>query len=52
MDEKLEMKKETLTISGDRNLYNYTFVMDGQEQQPMTAADVVAEPASTEQGAG
>jgi hypothetical protein len=29
--EELEMKGEVIEISGDRKLYNYTFLLDGEE---------------------
>lgn len=30
-EQELEMHKETVEISGDRNLYNYTFSLDGKK---------------------
>jgi hypothetical protein len=41
MDRELEMRKETVEISGGRNLYNYRFYLDGEELPPMKPEDEV-----------
>jgi hypothetical protein len=44
MYEDLTMKKDTVEISGGRNLYNYHFQLDGEELPPMKREDLLPGP--------
>lgn len=46
---EIEMKRETVTIVGDRPLYNYTFTLDGEPLPPMRPEDVVPMPAKPQE---
>jgi|GEM_PF-3947278 len=39
-DKKLEMERETIEISNDRPLYNYTFKLDGEPLPPLHPEDL------------
>ncbi len=44
MDDELKLQRTTVKIEGDRNLYNYTFTLDGKELPPLAAEDVLPIP--------
>jgi len=44
MEPELIVHKETVTISGDRNLYLYTFEEKGKTLPPMSPEDIVPAP--------
>jgi hypothetical protein len=44
MEDELELKREDVKIEGDRNLYNYTFTLDGKALPPLAAEDTLPMP--------
>lgn len=43
-DDPIQIKKETIEIEGERKLYNYTFTVEGEEEEPPEAGTAPGPP--------